>query len=69
MTAKPAQVCLITQNNPNQKKEEKTWLSGKRCDIFFPQRKTFKPLFPPKGKKRSVPAAQQSPEAPQSMQT
>ena len=69
MTANPAQDCLITQNNPNQKKEEKTWLSGKRCGIF-PPRKPFKTTFcPPQGKKRSVPATQQWPEAPQSTQT
>lgn len=34
MTVKPAQDCLITQNNPSQKKEEKTRLSCKKCDNF-----------------------------------
>lgn len=71
MTAKPAQDCLITQNNLNQKKEEKTWLSGKRCDTPpCPPKETFQdPFFHSQGKKRSAPATQQWPEAPQSMQT
>lgn len=36
MTVKPAQDCLITQNNPNQKKEKKTWLSVKGV-VFSPK--------------------------------